>query len=188
MAKLPKEARYLLVTYMLPEATTMVALTNPELMGGMMFVAGPETLRDLVKDQIGATPVIVAVYSTASSGLWGHIHVHLVISAGGLTRDGRWVAYPRRRFVLPEAARERFRASLVSQFMDLRRRETLSLRGNALRALRESPDALWDLLQEIPPYAWTPDIRRVHTEDLLHVLRYLAGHFSPFQRRRTTSV
>jgi hypothetical protein len=184
-AKLPKKARWFLVTFVLPEVLTKLALSNRGLIGNAMFVAGPEALRDLVKDEIGATPAIVAVYSTASSNLWGHVHIHLVVTAGGLTRDRGWLAYPRRRFVDPEAAGRRFRASLREEVLEAHGGHALSLWGEALRPLRESPDALPDLLRDIPLSDWTPDMRPIADGELWRVLKYLAGHFSPFLNGRS---
>jgi len=51
--------------------------------------------------------------------------------------------------------------------------------------LRESPDALWDLLRAIPQSAWLPNIERIRKGDLKPVLAYLAGHFTPFFRGRS---
>lgn len=53
------------------------------------------------RDWIGGRPGILAVLHTWSRTLDYHPHVHLLVTAGGLTPDGVWVRLAHRRFLMP---------------------------------------------------------------------------------------
>jgi hypothetical protein len=78
-------------------------------------------LQTLTRDPrwLGATPAILAVLHTWTRAMLYHPHVHLLVSAGGLSPDGqRWVDPKHRAFLLPVRAlsvifRAKFKAVLA---------------------------------------------------------------------------
>lgn len=78
-------------------------------LGGLMRAAG-EAIERCCRDprHLGATVGQLAVLHTWRRDLLWHPHVHLIITAGGLSADGRWVAArrygrQRRAFLIPAA-------------------------------------------------------------------------------------
>jgi hypothetical protein len=71
---------------------------------------------------LGASPAIVAVLHTWTRAMLYHPHVHLLVSAGGLTADGRWLEPKHSAFLVPVRAlsvifRAKFKAALAQARM-----------------------------------------------------------------------
>jgi hypothetical protein len=101
---LPTHYFHLVVT--LPHELQMLARCNPELVYNLLFEAASRALLQLARDyerlkaQIGFT----AVLHTWDQDLNLHPHLHLVVTGGGLSLDGkRWIA-ARNGFLLPVKA------------------------------------------------------------------------------------
>lgn len=88
---------YVHVVFTLPHELNAAALRCPRLIYGQLFRAATDTLRDFARDQryLGAEPGIVAVLHTWGQNLSLHIHLHCIVTAGGLdpTRR-RWIRRP----------------------------------------------------------------------------------------------
>jgi hypothetical protein len=66
----------------------------------VLFDAAMSAVTDLMADPdiLGVTPGIVAVLHTSGSGMSLHIHVHLIVTRGGLAPDGSWRQLPTKWF------------------------------------------------------------------------------------------
>jgi hypothetical protein len=86
----------------LPHDLNPLWLANVPLMTTLLFQAGRDTLCPLLADpkDLGAQPGIMAALHTWSQTLVLHPHVHGVVTGGGLTPTGHWVAV-RNGFLLP---------------------------------------------------------------------------------------
>ena len=88
---------YVHVVFTLPHELNAVALRCPRLIYGQLFRAATATLRDFARDPryLGAEPGIIAVLHTWGQNLSLHIHLHCIVTAGGLdpTRR-RWIRRP----------------------------------------------------------------------------------------------
>ncbi len=85
---------YFHIVFTLPHELNPLAQGNPALLYTLLFHAAAETLKAFGRDpkHLGAELGIVMVLHTWGQNLGQHIHVHCIVSGGGLTRDGeRWV-------------------------------------------------------------------------------------------------
>jgi len=86
----------------LPHDLNPLWLANVPVMSTLLFQAVRETLCTLLADPkyLGAQPGILAALHTWSQTLVLHPHVHCLVTGGGLTPAGQWVAV-RHGFLLP---------------------------------------------------------------------------------------
>ena len=75
---------------------------NRKLFTGHMMHGAWHTLRELLADWrwLGGLPGVIAVFQSWDDELRKHCHLHLIVTAGGLNPDGRWVA-ANEDFLLP---------------------------------------------------------------------------------------
>ncbi len=78
-------------TITVPHALNPFWQYNKRLFGGLLFDAVRETLMELLADKkyMGAVPGILAALHTWGQLLPVHVHLHVLVTAGGLTEDGR---------------------------------------------------------------------------------------------------
>jgi hypothetical protein len=90
------------VIFTLPHDLNPLWLANVPVMTSLLFQAVRETLCTLLADPqyLGAQPGILAALHTWSQTLGLHPHVHCLVTGGGLTPGGQWVAV-RHGFLLP---------------------------------------------------------------------------------------
>jgi hypothetical protein len=111
---------YFHVVFTLPAPMRPLALANPRRIFDILFQAASATLLELGRDarRLGATLGFTAVLHTWTRELEFHPHLHLVVTGGGLSRDGeRWI---------PTRANYLFPVKVLSQLF----------RGKFLAALR----------------------------------------------------
>src|SRR5215831_3381496 len=90
------------VIFTLPHDLNPLWLANVPVMTTLLFQAVRDTLGSLLADPkyLGAQPGIIAALHTWSQTLVLHPHVHCLVTGGGLTPAGQWVAV-RHGFLLP---------------------------------------------------------------------------------------
>jgi len=90
------------VIFTLPHDLNPLWLANVPVMTTLLFQAVRDTLCTLLADPqyLGAHPGIIAALHTWSQTLLLHPHVHCLVTGGGLTPAGQWVAV-RNGFLLP---------------------------------------------------------------------------------------
>ncbi len=112
-----------------------LARSNQKTIYNLLFRASGAALLQLAQDPrfIGAHLGMVGVLHTWTRQLLYHPHVHYIVTGGGLTDDGRWVASPQ-DFLVPVKALSRiFRA----KFRDaLKKTELFSASEDACLAQR----------------------------------------------------
>jgi len=94
---------YFHVVFTLPALLRPLARRHPREMFDLLFATASRTLLDLGHDEerLGATLGLTAVLHTWTRELHFHPHLHLVVTGGGLARDGeRWIS-ARRRYLFP---------------------------------------------------------------------------------------
>jgi hypothetical protein len=88
---------YVHVVFTLPHTLSPVALRRPRMVYRLLFRAAADTLLEFARDprHLGAEPGILAVLHTWGQNLSLHIHLHCIVTAGGLdpTRR-RWIHRP----------------------------------------------------------------------------------------------
>lgn len=88
---------YFHVVFTLPHALNPLALVRPGLVYARLFRAAADTLLEFALDprHLGAEPGILAVLHTWGQNLSLHIHLHCIITAGGLDpTHRRWIRRP----------------------------------------------------------------------------------------------
>ncbi len=94
---------------------------NKAVFADTLFAAASETLRELLADEkyLGGKVGMLAALHTWSQTLAGHVHLHVLVTAGGLDGDGKWreakksCLLPRK--VLMIKFRGKFRAMLLEK-------------------------------------------------------------------------
>ena len=110
-----------LLTFTLPAQLRPLAWANHRLVYGTLLRCAARALQTLTRDPrwLGATPAIIAVLHTWTRALLYHPHVHLLVSAGGMSSDGqRWLEPRHSAFLVPVRAlsvifRAKFKAALA---------------------------------------------------------------------------
>ncbi len=109
---------YFLLTFTLPEALRALAHTHPKTVYGLLMQCAAAALQALALDPryLGGRLGCLAVLHTWTRALLYHPHVHLLVTAGGLSVDGiRWLEPRRRAFLVPvQALSPIFRAKMCA--------------------------------------------------------------------------
>jgi hypothetical protein len=117
------------VIFTLPHDLNPLWLANVPVMSTLLFQAVRETLFDLLADPqyLGAQPGMIAALHTWSQTLVLHPHVHCLVTGGGRTPAGQWVAV-RHGFLLPaRVVMAVFRGKLLDALRRALAREELTL-------------------------------------------------------------
>ena len=85
------DSPYFHVVFTLPHELNPLLYCNQELLYGLLHRCCAETLLELSADKkwLGATPGIIQVLHTWNQELKYHVHMHCIVSGGGLTKDGK---------------------------------------------------------------------------------------------------
>ncbi len=126
---------YFHVVSTVPHELNLVMLFNKKRCYDILFAASAETLKDILGDpeRLGAKPAFTSVLHTWTQELNYHVHVHSIVSGGGLSLDGQsWVA-SRPNFLAPvkvlsRVFRGKFLELLSRAYAD--KKEPLVLRGD----------------------------------------------------------
>jgi len=109
------------VVFTLPAALRPIAFANPDVVYRLLFSAGASVLQDLSAQRLDARLGLTGVLHTWTQALDYHPHVHFLVTAGGLHRDGdRWVSTGE-RYLFPQRImgamfRGRFLEGLIAAF------------------------------------------------------------------------
>lgn len=82
---------YFHVVFTLPHELNPLIYCNQKLLYGLLHRCCSETLLELSADKkwLGATPGIIQVLHTWNQAMDYHVHMHCIVSGGGLTKDGK---------------------------------------------------------------------------------------------------
>ena len=134
------KTRYDHVVFTLPHALNPLIRANPRLLYGLLFKAASQTLLTFGRDPrwIGGQIGFILVLHTWGQALGQHVHVHGLVSAGGLSPDGtRWLP-AKRRFLFPvQALSEVFRAKYLEFLARALERGELAFAGRAAKLADE---------------------------------------------------
>jgi len=133
------------VIFTLPHELNPLWLANVPVMTTLLFQAVRDTLGTLLADPkyLGAQPGIIAALHTWSQTLLLHPHLHCLVTGGGLTPAGQWVAV-RNGFLLPaRVVMSLFRGKMVDAI-----RQTLA-RGALVLPEAMRPQQLLNLLNRL---------------------------------------
>jgi hypothetical protein len=98
---------YYLVTFTVPAELHPVARSDPKKVYGLLMKAAADSLQKLARDSryVGARLGILAVLHTWTRAMLYHPHVHLLVTAGGLSNDlSGWIPAKNPAFLVPVRA------------------------------------------------------------------------------------
>lgn len=99
--------RYYLLTFTLPAELHAIARSHPKDLYSLMMRAAADALQKLAGDPryLGARVGALAVLHTWTRAMLFHPHVHMLVTAGGVSADGsRWVEPQNPAFLVPVRA------------------------------------------------------------------------------------
>jgi hypothetical protein len=127
---------YFHVVFTLPHALNALIRLNRRELYALLFRTAAATLQQVATDpkHLGAELGITAVLHTWGQTLTEHVHLHCVVTGGGLRPEGRWVDLPKGRrnrlFLFPvRALSTRFRARFCEGLHTLHAQGKLRLWG-----------------------------------------------------------
>lgn len=115
------DAPYFHVVFTLPHELNSLIYCNQELLYGLLHRCCAETLLELSADQkyLGATPGIIQVLHTWNQELGYHVHMHCIISGGGLTLDHKLRKAKGRFFIPVFVLRDKFKGKYLAKLEKL---------------------------------------------------------------------
>lgn len=125
--------RYDHVVFTLPHALNPLIQGNPRRLYGLLFKAAAETLLAFGRDPrwIGGEIGLTLVLHTWGQNLSQHVHVHGLVTAGGLAPDGSAWLPAKKRFLFPVRALSKvFRGKYLDGLARARRRGELGFAGS----------------------------------------------------------
>src|SRR5262249_52586109 len=84
---------YFLLTFTLPAELRILARSHPQKIYGLLMRAAAKALQTLLRDPrfLGARIGVLAVLHTWTRAMLFHPHVHMLVTAGGLTSENSWI-------------------------------------------------------------------------------------------------
>ena len=81
-----------------------------------MMRASWHSLRELLQDfkWLGALPGTVAVFQSWDDEMRDHCHIHMIVTAGGLSEKNRWINVKKDRLVYTPVLASKFRGKFLS--------------------------------------------------------------------------
>jgi len=147
---------YFHLVFTVPHALNGLIRTNPRRCYAILFQAVAATLKTFAHDprHLGAELGVTAVLHTWSQTLVDHVHLHCIVTGGGLGLDGTgWRRSKGRRYLFPVAAMAAlFRGKFLARLVAAHRQGALVCTGPSA-ALAE-PLAWQQLLTQLRAKAW----------------------------------
>jgi len=146
---------YFHLVFTLPHQLNPLVRVNQRALYHLLFQAATQTLQEFARDlhHLGAELGITAVLHTWGQTLTEHVHVHCIVTGGGLTADGaHWQPSQPRFLFAVTALSQVFRGKYLAGLRRLRRQQRLHFAGESA-ALAE-PEAWQALLGQLQDRPW----------------------------------
>ena len=130
---------YFHVVFTLPHELNPLIYCNQKLLYGLLHRCCSETLLELSADKkrLGATPGIIQVLHTWNQEIGYHVHMHCIVSGGGLTYDKK-IRRSKNKFFIPVGVlRDKFKGKYLSQLDSMYRKGQIVL-SSSCEKLRNS--------------------------------------------------
>jgi hypothetical protein len=167
---------YAHVVFTLPHALAGLALQNKRVVYDLLFHTSAATLLEVAQTprHLGAALGFLSVLHTWGQTLRHHPHVHCVVPAGGLSRDGTQWVHARPAFFLPVKVLSRvFRGKFVTGLRAAFRAGMLTMARDLQRFNNEPAFAAW--LRTLFRHEWVVYAKPPFGGPR-HVLHYLARY------------
>lgn len=115
------DSPYFHVVFTLPHELNPLIYYNQNLLYSLLHRCCAETLLELAADKkyLGAKPGIIQVLHTWNQQLGYHVHMHCIISGGGLTPDDRIRRSPAKFFIPVKVLRDKFKGKYMALLSSL---------------------------------------------------------------------
>ena len=152
---------YFHVVFTLPHDLNPLAQGNPRALYNLLFQTASATLKTFATDpkHLGAVPGITLVLHTWSQKLGQHIHIHGIVTGGGLSQDGQhWIGckrnpHAKKVFLFPVKALSKvFRGKYISGLRKLYEAGDLDFAGSTTTF--ESPTGFSCFLDQLYAKPW----------------------------------
>lgn len=133
------DAPYFHVVFTLPHELNSLIYCNQKLLYGLLHRCCAQTLLELSADKkyLGATPGIIQILHTWNQEIGYHVHMHCIISGGGLTRDNK-IRKSRDKFFIPvKVLRDKFKGKYLAELDSLHKSGKLAF-SSSCEQLRSS--------------------------------------------------
>ena len=122
------------VVFTVPSYISKLSMYNQKIIYNLLFMAASRTLLAFGEDPkfLGAKIGFYGILHTWSQTLGPHIHIHFIVTAGGLTDDGQWKE-PRhaKKFLFPvRAVSKVFRGKFIEGLKELYYNQKLTIPDN----------------------------------------------------------
>lgn len=126
---------YFHVVFTLPHELNPLIYRNQKLLYGLLHRCCAETLLELSSDKkyLGATPGIIQVLHTWNQEIGYHVHMHCIISGGGLTREHKIRKSAGKFFIPVYVLRDKFKGKYLSLLNTLYEDNKLDLSSSCER-------------------------------------------------------
>ena len=133
------DSPYFHVVFTLPHELNSLIYCNQQLLYGLLHRCCAETLLELSSNKkwLGATPGIIQVLHTWNQQLDYHVHMHCIVSGGGLTKDGKIRKSSSNFFICTEVLRDKFKGKYMAYLSSLYENGSLSF-SSSCEKLRNS--------------------------------------------------
>lgn len=153
------DAPYFHVVFTLPHELNPLIYCNQDLLYSLLHKCCSQTLLELSADKkyLGAQPGIIQVLHTWNQELDYHVHMHCIISGGGLTSD-RKIRKSSANFFIPVGVlRDKFKGKYLAQLDTLYQQGKLVF-SSACKALQEAGE--WKVFKNaLYEKDWCPYIK-----------------------------
>lgn len=153
------DAPYFHVVFTLPHELNPLIYSNQKLLYTLLHRCCAQTLLELSADKkwLGATPGIIQVLHTWNQELGYHVHMHCIISGGGLTPD-RKIRKSKNSFFIPTGVlRDKFKGKYLAELDSLYKKQALVF-SSSCEKLRNSWE--WaELRNTLYEKDWCPYIK-----------------------------
>ena len=124
---------YFHLVFTIPHELNSLCLMNKKELYGILFSAAAETVIMLCKDKkhLGAKPGLISVLHTWGQNLMEHPHIHMIVTAGGISNKGnRWISSSKKFFIPVKVLSRVFRGKFLSKLKQAYSQGDLNLVGS----------------------------------------------------------
>ena len=152
---------YFHIVFTVPHELNPLVLQNHRVLYNLLFRAASETLQTFARDRkhLGAELGVTAVLHTWGQNLSQHVHLHCLVTGGGLSPDGQQWISGRKGFLFPVRALSKvFRGKYLDYLERAFRSETLRLEGPLVKLADGA--TFRDLLRNLRAKPWVVYAKR----------------------------
>lgn len=133
------DSPYFHVVFTLPHELNPLIYCNQKTLYTLLHKCCAETLLELSSDKkrLGATPGIIQVLHTWNQELDYHVHMHCIVSGGGLTKDRKIRKSSKNFFIPTEVLRDKFKGKYMAHLTALYQNGSLNF-SSSCEKLRNS--------------------------------------------------